>query len=853
MNDILRTGLTALICAMVPLAVAGAGAFSYRFNSTPLPEAIRLIMKSHRDVEINFIYDELENYTTSAAVNADNVHEALRQAIGLNPVTVVESGNVCYVEALQHGRYVYTGRAVASDGEPVVAATVMLLAPKDSTVLTYGITDGEGRFRIPCDQSGVIGKLTCLGYRPKVMDFVSFAMGDVVMSGRPINLKGVTVAGEQMQAYSDRNVYRPTPRQKNTAMDAIDLLRRMAIPQINVKLFDNSVETTDGRSVAIFIDYARATPEELKGLRTADVRRVEFSYSPSDPRFMGETNVINFILQTYEYGGYTKLMASEQFFTGLHSDVSLYSKFKYKSMTYDLFVGSRNSDSHHGGSGGTSSYLVGEQAGRAAEWVERRHAVTGGHYVENTVPVTFRASYDSENFQTQNTLAFTYSDEPDNDSEGSVEFVPRIFSPSTYATEKSSNVKTVAYRGMFFFSLPRRYKLTLYPSASHTRNIQNSCYTTDETQILNNAREKATDLNLNASLMRDLGKNHYLYLTGFGGRTDYRVNYDGDRQAYDKLTASFAGGTVKYGYYTDKFSGDARVGMRYQYNRTNGIVEEELYPFGTVTLGWSPGRRHSVNLSMSYSKESMPDNGRSPNVLQENELLYYRGNPDLSCSHMLSASLNYSWSAMSWLRVSPNVSFLGLLDRWTPVYSPYDGGRAILRSYENNGDHLWTVAGISATATFFDGKLQLQLMPRQDFYRTTGTVPVTYNPMILVSAVQYYMGKFYLSAYYNSPLTSLWSNYDTIIKTRSTLKLEGGWSKSDLNVRLAIANPFRTSWDYSTTRCHYEYYSDRMTNYDVRSHFSLQLSVAYTFGYGKKVNHGDEVGGAETGSSAILK
>ena len=115
------------------------------------------------------------------------------------------------------------------------------------------------------------------------------------------------------------------------------------------------------------------------------------------------------------------------------------------------------------------------------------------------------------------------------------------------------------------------------------------------------------------------------------------------------------------------------------------------------------------------------------------------------------------------------------------------------------------------------------------------------------------MGNFYFSGYFNSPLTSLWSNYDTIIKTRSSLKLEAGWSKSDLNVRLTIANPFRTSWDYSTTKCRYEYYKDRMVNYDTRTHFSLQLSLAYTFGYGKKVNHGDEVGGAGTGSSAILK
>ncbi|WP_289157980.1 hypothetical protein [uncultured Muribaculum sp.] len=841
-----------LICAMSVFVMAYAETFSYHFNSTPLPKAIQLIMENHPDLDINFIYNELENYNTSATVNADNAYDAIRQAIGLNPVTVVKSKNTYYVEALQHGKFVYTGRAIGTDNEPVAAATVMLLAPKDSAVITYGITDSEGRFKIPCDERNVIGKLTCLGYRPHLKAFDSFAVGDVVMSALPINLKAVTVTGEQILTYSDRTVYRPTQRQKSTPMDAIDLLRRMAIPQINIKVFDNSVETTDGRPVAIFIDYTRATEEELKGLRAGDVRRVEFSYSPSDPRFMGETNVVNFILQSYRYGGYTKLMASESFFTGLLSDASVYSKFKYKSMTYDLFVASRNTNNHHTGSSGTSSYLLSPEAGKT-EWVDRTQTTTGSHYVENTLPVTFRATYDSENFQAKNTLAFTYTDKPNDDNEGTVDFTPELFTPSTYATEKSSDVKSVGYYGSFFFSFPRRYKLTVYPSASYTHNIQNSHYTADETVILNNAREKATNLNLDASLMKDLGKNHNLYLSGFGGRTEYRVNYTGDYPAYDRLMTVFAGGTVKYGYYTNNFSADARIGVRYQKNRINASVEEELYPFGSVNVGWSPNRRHSINFYINYSKEPIPDNGKSPNVLRENEVLYYRGNPNLSYSKMLSTSLNYNWSAMPWLRVSPYIRFLGLLDRWTPVYSPYDDGRAILRSYENNGDHLWTTLGISATASFFDGNLQFQLMTLQDFYRATGTLPVTYNPFILISSVQYYMGNFYFSGYFNSPLTSLWSNYDTIIKTRSSLKLEAGWSKSDLNVRLTIANPFRTSWDYSTTKCRYEYYKDRMVNYDTRTHFSLQLSLAYTFGYGKKVNHGDEVGGAGTGSSAILK
>ncbi|MCM1254594.1 MAG: TonB-dependent receptor family protein [Duncaniella sp.] len=841
-----------LFCAMASFVMTHADTFSYRFKSTPLPHAIQRVMEDHPNLDVNFIYNELENYSSSSTVNADNPYDALRQAIGFNPVSVVKVKDTYYIEALQHGKYIYTGRAVDLHNEPVVAATVMLLSPKDSTVLTYGTTNESGRFRIPCDKNEVIGKFTCVGYKPAFKLFNSFAVGDVLMSDQPVLLKTVTVKGNQMVNYSDRNVYLPTQRQKRTAMDAVDLLRRMAIPQLNIKIFDKSVETSDGQPVALFIDYVRASAEELRGMRTADVKKVEFSYSPSDPRFMGEINVVNFILQKYEFGGYTKLTTNESLFTGLASDASVYSKFNYKRMTYDMYVASANSNNHHNGSSGTSSYLLTPE-GEESHWVERTQTLLKSHYAKNSLPVTLRATYNTDNFQMKNTVGFTYTETPSDDSEGKVEFSPELFKSSSTKTEKSSDVKSVSYNGYYFFSFPNNYSLTLYPSATYTHNVQNSFYTTDVTAIRNNARENTTDLNIDGSARKKLNDNNYLYLSGFAGRTEYRVKYYGNYPAKDKLVTEFGGGTLKYGYYTDKISADVRGGVRYQRNVTNDVVETEFYPFGTINAGWSPSRSHSLNFSVNYSKEIMPDNGKSPNVLQENELLYYRGNPNLHCSHMIGASLRYNWRALPWLRISAFGNFLGLIDRWTPVYSPYKNGTAVLRSYENNGDHFWTYFGFSATASFLDNNLQFNINPRKEFYHTTGAIPVTYQPTNLFASVQYYLGDFYFSAYYNARLTSLWSNYDTIIRTKWGLELEAGWSVAAWNLRFTLTNPFRRSWEYSNTRARYAYFSDNMINYSTSAHFQVKLTAAYTFGYGRKVKQGDEVGGSGIGSSAILK
>ena len=157
--------IISIILAVAGMATAGASKYSYTFSNTPLSEAIIRISKDNPDVNISFIYKELDNYRTSSRINTDNTYDALRMAIGINPVSVVEKNGDFYIEALQHGKYRYSGQAIGSDREPVAAATVMLLSPKDSTVITYGITDRNGRFSIPCDSEHVLGKFSCLGYK----------------------------------------------------------------------------------------------------------------------------------------------------------------------------------------------------------------------------------------------------------------------------------------------------------------------------------------------------------------------------------------------------------------------------------------------------------------------------------------------------------------------------------------------------------------------------------------------------------------------------------------------------------------------------------------------------------------
>ena len=49
------------IAVMITAFMTKGETYSYRFNATPLPTAIQLILNDHPNLDINFIYNELEN------------------------------------------------------------------------------------------------------------------------------------------------------------------------------------------------------------------------------------------------------------------------------------------------------------------------------------------------------------------------------------------------------------------------------------------------------------------------------------------------------------------------------------------------------------------------------------------------------------------------------------------------------------------------------------------------------------------------------------------------------------------------------------------------------------------------
>ena len=234
----------------------------------------------------------------------------------------------------------------------------------------------------------------------------------------------------------------------------MDLLQQMAIPQIRINPIDETVTDNVGGSVAVYINFREASKEEMEGMRTADVRRVDYLEFPTDPRFHGAERVLNIIVQEYAYGGYTKITANENFLVGLSSRVNIFSKFAYKKMTYDLYVGANNWSNHH--IGNTSSKKEIPIPKKNKTHIKKK----------NQYPITFRATYNSNTVQIRNLLAFIGLSTPFNKYSGKLEYLPNSAQEHSFERKNPNRSNSVAYSGTYFFALPKGFSIDFSPSST---------------------------------------------------------------------------------------------------------------------------------------------------------------------------------------------------------------------------------------------------------------------------------------------------------------------------------------------------------------------------------------------------
>lgn len=332
----MRKFITLILAAMTFISAA-AYKYSYKFNNTPIAEAIIKICKDHPDINISFIYKELDKYKTSARVHTEDVYEALRNIIGINPISIIEQDNSYYIEASQHGHYTLIGQVIDNENEPLAAAVIYILSSDSNQQLTYGITDTDGYFQIPCDSKNITLKTSYLGYEDFTMKVpYSGNCGIITLEPKAVILGEITVKSNRpiTAIKGDALVTNVAGTSLEHAGTADDVLSQ--VPMVLGRNGDFKIFGKGTPSIYVNGRLIRDTTELLQ-INSADIKSVEVVTNPGVKYDASVNSVIRIITKRPQGEGFSGLLRTALWTQKYLSNVNQ-ANFKYRTGGLEVFA-----------------------------------------------------------------------------------------------------------------------------------------------------------------------------------------------------------------------------------------------------------------------------------------------------------------------------------------------------------------------------------------------------------------------------------------------------------------------------------------------------------------------------------
>ena len=138
-----------LFCILTTSSVM-AQRINKSFRNVSMSDALVFIDKASEEWELNFIYDDLEDFLVTCDVNNKSVPEAVSAIIGFYPISISIDNNTIYVECTQKEPYKLMGQLVDMQNKPISYANITLFSLNDSTMISSGVSNESGWFTIPC-------------------------------------------------------------------------------------------------------------------------------------------------------------------------------------------------------------------------------------------------------------------------------------------------------------------------------------------------------------------------------------------------------------------------------------------------------------------------------------------------------------------------------------------------------------------------------------------------------------------------------------------------------------------------------------------------------------------------------
>lgn len=208
-----------------------------------------------------------------------------------------------------------SGKIIDHESKNPIEYVNVALLQADTVFRNGTITDENGFFEFQNIAPGEYNLCaTFVGYSELKTNITNtdkdLNVGEIPMKAGDVNLKDVTVTGNQVIYKADRQIIVPNEGQIKASNTGLKLLENMQLPRIEIDPLTKAVKMANEKEVQLRINGVLVTKDEIATLNPNDIIRIEYHDDPG-VRYNDAGAVIDFITRVRESGGNVMLNVAE--------------------------------------------------------------------------------------------------------------------------------------------------------------------------------------------------------------------------------------------------------------------------------------------------------------------------------------------------------------------------------------------------------------------------------------------------------------------------------------------------------------------------------------------------------------
>lgn len=648
-----------LFLGILLLIVCGVQAqhITRNYNKTSLPYVLTDIDNASQRYTINFIYNELEDFTVTINLRNRTVPEAIREVLGFYPMRMTVSDSLIFVECTQKVPTKVIGHIVNQHNQPVPFANVALLNPSDSSFINGGVTNNGGDFVIPCSQRKVLLRVSFVGFATYYKLINVGNIGTIRMKTEPYTLKSVTVKGMRRVIKNDvdRLQYLVSNDPFSKGMNGIEVMGR--VPMLNVS--DESVSIIGKGITHIMLDglilemTADAVKAKLRSLKAEDIERIEVITIPP-AKYKAEANAgyINIVMKRDQSKGWSGSISEEiqrQYRGRYFQDINL----NYASRKFELSTGLEMSlDKVINDSYSVYDFKDGHQRSTRkrtiAPWLSYNADAIVKYHANKRLELGVMTSFYTNHISTNHTFVSI-----NRDTTITTAHAPAIWnnniSTTLYAEYKLDSLeKTLNVNYNFFNSNAPTQSENVSVTNGMTESLRNKSkanYKINALKLDFSLPFKHLYMETGASFSAIRNKTSLMLENLDNGQWIYNTDESNEFLYKERTLAAYLSAKKLL---TEKLQ--LQAGLRYEHTWTesNQLTQRQInrshygrfYP--TLHLNWQLKDNQNLALAANWGIERPNFNDLNPFRIYTSTTDYMTGNPYLTAAYTRNVEINYS-------------------------------------------------------------------------------------------------------------------------------------------------------------------------------------------------------------------